>query len=145
MFQNILIATDGSDVSQKAVGQGLSLARALGAKATVVTVTEAYRTAISGEMVITHPAAEYEKRAAEAAHTILARAAEVARKTGIACETLHVKDRYPADGIVEAAKNLGADLIVVASHGRRGLSRMLLGSEAAKVVTLSSVPVLVCR
>jgi nucleotide-binding universal stress UspA family protein len=145
MYKTILIATDGSDVSQKAVGRGLALARVLDAKAIVVTVTEGYRTAISGEMVITHPAAEFEKNATEAANTVLARAVEVARKAGIACETLHVKDHYPADGIIDAAKKTGAELIVMASHGRRGISRMLLGSEANKVVTLSTVPVLICR
>ena len=63
----------------------------------------------------------------------------------MACTVLHVKDRYPAEGIVETAREKSCDLIVLASHGRRGISRMLLGSQATKVVTLSSVPVLVCR
>ena len=145
MYTNILIATDGSEVSDKAVGQGLSLARALGAKVTVVTVTEGFRSAISGEMVVTHPKDEFEKNASSAANTVLARAVEVARKVGIDAQTLHVKDHYPSDGIIDAAKRTGADLIVMASHGRRGISRMLLGSEANKVVTLSTVPVLICR
>ena len=76
---------------------------------------------------------------------LLAGVIEIASKLGVACETLHVKDRHPAEGIVETAKSRGCDLIVMASHGRRGLSRMLLGSQANKVVTHSAVPVLICR
>ena len=58
---------------------------------------------------------------------------------------MHSKDKYPAEGILETAKESGCDLIVMASHGRRGISRILLGSQATKVVTLSAIPVLVCR
>jgi nucleotide-binding universal stress UspA family protein len=63
----------------------------------------------------------------------------------VPCDTLHVKDQYPAEGIVDAAKARGCDLIIVTSHGRRGLSRLLLGSQATRVLTHSEVPVLVCR
>ena len=143
MYKNILIATDGSELGQKGLGQGLSLARALGAKATVVTVTEPFRA--SGEMIFTHSVAEYEKAVAAHAQTILATAIEIARKAGISCETLHIRDQFPAEGIIEAGKRLGADLIVMSSHGRRGVSRMVLGSEANRVVALSGVPVLICR
>ncbi|HRD78280.1 MAG TPA: universal stress protein [Hyphomicrobiaceae bacterium] len=145
MYKHILIATDGSDLAQKAVGQGLSLARALDAKAIVVMVTEPLRTVASGELMVAFPADEYEKTAAASAAKVLASAVDVARKVGIQTETLHVKEQLPAEGIVETAKRVGADLIVMASHGRRGLSRMLLGSQAAKVVQLSEVPVLICR
>ena len=145
MYKHILIATDGSELGQKAVGQGLSLARALDAKVLVITVTEPWRNAVSGEMTLAFPIDEYEKSAAASAETILNKVVEVARKTGIGCETLHVKDQFPAEGIVETAKKHGCDLIVMASHGRRGLSRMFLGSQANKVVTLSSIPVLICR
>ena len=145
MYKHILIATDGSDLAQKAVGQGLTLARALDGKATVVMVTEPLRTVASGEMMIAFPADEYEKNAAAGAAEVLAGAVDIARKVGIQCETLHVKDQLPAEGIVETASRLGCDLIVMASHGRRGISRMLLGSQATKVVQLSTVPVLICR
>jgi len=145
MYKHILIATDGSDLAQKAVGQGLTLARALDGKATVVMVTEPLRTVASGEMMIAFPADEYEKNAAAGAAKVLAGAVDIARKVGIQCETLHVKDQLPAEGIVETASRLGCDLIVMASHGRRGISRMLLGSQATKVVQLSTVPVLICR
>lgn len=145
MYKNILIATDGSELAQNAVGQGLALARALGAKATIVTVTEPWNAAVSGEAMIAFPIDEYEKSAASAASAILAGVSDIARKTGANVETMHIKDQYPAEGIVETAKKLGSDLIVMASHGRRGLSRMLLGSQANKVVMLSPIPVLICK
>lgn len=145
MYKYILIATDGSELGQKAVGQGLSLARALDAKAIVITVTEPWRAAVSGEAMIAFPIDEYEKSTAAGASAILAGVTEISRKVGVPCETMHVKDQFPAEGIVETAKRLGCDLIVMASHGRRGISRVLLGSQANKVVTMSTVPVLVCR
>lgn len=145
MYKHILIATDGSELAQKAVGQGLTLARALDAKVLVINVTEPWTSVVSGELAFPYPVPEYEKNAAANASKVLASAIDIARKVGIPCETLHVKDRYPADGIVETAKARGCDLIVMASHGRRGISRMLLGSDANKVVTLSTVPVLICR
>ena len=69
---------------------------------------------------------------------------EAARKQNVACETVNVKD-FPAEGIIETAKTRGCDLIVMSSHGRRGLAKVLLGSQATQVVTLSTVPVLICR
>jgi nucleotide-binding universal stress UspA family protein len=69
----------------------------------------------------------------------------LARKADISCATVHAKDQYPADGILDTAKKSGCDLIVMASHGRRGLGRLLLGSQAVNVLTHSSLPVLICR
>ncbi len=145
MYKHILIATDGSELAQKAVGQGLALARSLSANALVVTVTEPWTSVVSGDVVFSYPVDEYEKSVTASASKTLASCIEIARKLGISCETLHVKDRSPAEGIVETAKTRGCDLIVMASHGRRGISRMLLGSQANNVVTHSTVPVLICR
>ena len=145
MYKHLLIATDGSDVSKKAVEQGLALAKALGAKTSVVSVTEPWASVAYGEMAYGFPIDEYEKNAAENAAGILSNAAEAAKKAGVACDIVHVKDQYPADGIIAAAKDRGCDLIVMASHGRRGLSRLMLGSQAHRVVTLSTLPVLICR
>ena len=145
MYKHILIATDGSELAQKVVGHGLALARALDAKALVVTVTEPWTSVVSGEMVIAFPIDDDEQTVTANASKILATSIEIARKLGISCETLHVKDRFPAEGIVETAKARSCDLIVMASHGRRGLSRMLLGSQANRVVIESTVPVLICR
>jgi nucleotide-binding universal stress UspA family protein len=145
MFKHILIATDGSELAQKGVDQGLALAKALGAKVTAVTVTEPLTAMLVGEAAIALPIDEFEKAASAGAAKILAGVSVSAAKAGVACEPLYVKEQYPAEGIVEAAKARGCDLIVMASHGRRGLSKLLLGSQATRVLTHSDVPVLVCR
>ena len=145
MFKHILVATDGSELAQKGVEQGLALAKALGAKATAVTVTEPVTALLVGETAVALPFDEYEKAANANAARILAGVSASAAKAGVACATVHVKEQFPAEGIVEAAKAAGCDLIVMASHGRRGLSKLLLGSQATRVLTLSEVAVLVCR
>jgi nucleotide-binding universal stress UspA family protein len=145
MYKHILIATDGSELAQKAIHHGLALAKALNAKATIVTVTEPWDMLVIPETAVVFPPADYEENLAASAAKILAGAKGVADKMGIACETLHVKDRYPGEGIVEAAQKNGCDLIVVASHGRRGFRRVVLGSTANEVMTHSGVPSLICR
>lgn len=100
---------------------------------------------VSGDATNVLTLQDYERAALANAARILDEAGAAARASGIACDTVHVKDRYPAEGIVETAKTRGADLIVMASHGRRGLSKLLLGSQATEVVSLSPVPVLICR
>lgn len=145
MFKHILIATDGSDVAKKGVDQGLALAKALGAEVTAVTVTEPVAALIAGDAAIVVPMEEYEKGANANAARILSDVKAAASAAAVPCNTLHVKDQYPAEGIVEAARTKGCDLIVMASHGRRGLSKLLLGSQATRTLTLSEVPVLVCR
>jgi len=145
MFAHILIGTDGSDFADKAVDQGLALAKVLGSKVTVAKVTEPWTMAVSGEWAIAFPVEEYEEVAAADAKTILSRVAEKAKAAGVACETVHIKDEFVAEGLVEAAKTRGCDLIVMASHGRRGLVKFVLGSEATRVLSHSTIPVLICR
>ncbi len=145
MYAHILIATDGSELAEKAVEQGLTLAKTLGSKATAITVTEPWTAAVSGEWAVALPAIEYEKVAAINAQKILDRVSEAARRIGIACETVHVKDQFPAEGIVEEAKARGCDLIVMSSHGRRGLVKFVLGSQANRVLTHSTIAMLICR
>jgi nucleotide-binding universal stress UspA family protein len=148
MFKNVLIAADGSQLADRAIDQGLSLAKALGAKATAVTVTESWdalsRAALAQKQVC-NPVAGYEERMAAAANRILWSVGEKAKKLGVACTTIHVKGRHAAEGIIETAREQTCDLIVIAAHGRRGLAAALIGSQANRVVTLSPVPVLVCR
>jgi nucleotide-binding universal stress UspA family protein len=145
MYKHILIATDGSDLAQKAVAQGMALAKSLGAKLTAVTVTEPWTAVVPGEMGMAFPIDEYEKGAAENASGILASVKQRSEEAGIACDVVHMADQYPADGIIAAAKDRGCDLIVMASHGRRGFSRLLIGSQANQVVVQSKVPVLIVR
>ncbi len=145
MFSHILIATDGSELADKAVDQGLALAGKLGAKVTAVTVTLPWSSTASGEWPMVFPIEDYERAAAATAHRILRAVADKAKAAGVACDTVHVKDQYAAEGIVGEAKDRKCDLIVMASHGRRGVARLVLGSEATRVTTHSPVPVLICR
>jgi nucleotide-binding universal stress UspA family protein len=92
-----------------------------------------------------NPIARYEEMAAAVARNILDKAAQVAKSEGVSCQLIHVPDRHPAEGIIATAKDKGCDLIVMASHGRRGLDRILLGSTANEVVTHSAMPTLIVR
>jgi nucleotide-binding universal stress UspA family protein len=123
----------------------LALAKTTGAKATAVTVTEPWAAVAPGEVAIAFPINEYEAAASAGAREVLSAAEAIAKKQGVTCETVYIKDRFPAQGILEAAKDRGCDLIVMASHGRRGLAKLLLGSQAVEVLTRSTVPVLICR
>ena len=148
MYRNILIATDGSDLAGKAVDHGIMLAKGMGASVIFVTVTERWtpqEMVEEGERGNQDPIGRFEDVGTRSAQRILAAARTSAQGAGIECETLHVRDRVPAEGIVEIAQEKGCDLIVMASHGRRGLNRMLLGSQTAEVLSFSKVPVLVLR
>jgi nucleotide-binding universal stress UspA family protein len=148
LYKKILIATDGSDLADRAVEHGLALATTVGAEVVLVTVTEMWSalemSREAGRKVLQAIEA-YESVAAERARSILEAAAERAEKAGVVCETRHVRDRRPSEGIIETARETACDLIVMATHGRRGVNRVLLGSQTNEVVTQSETPVLVLR
>lgn len=149
MYTHILIATDGSELAQKGVDHGLSLARQLGGKVTILNASEpapvytmgaefgAVGTAIDLEA--------YRESGRQAAQRILGKAKAAAEAMGVAAEVVHVEMMRPAEAIVETAKERDCNLIVMASHGRRGLSRLFLGSQTIETLTFSPVPVLVVR
>ena len=148
MYKHILIASDGSDLADKAVEQGLDLAKGIGADVTIVTVTEPWspmEMASRLEAGQNNAVDEFERQASEQAAAIFARAEAGAQKRGLSVHTVHVTDQHPADGIVDAAARRGCDLIVMASHGRRGIRRLLLGSQALEVLAGAPIPVLICR
>lgn len=145
MYKHLLIATDGSELAQIAVAQGFALAKAVNAKVTIVTVSEPWAPAAPAEVAIVYPVEDYERAAAANASKILADASAAGAKLQITCDTVHVKEEFPAEGIVETARARGCDLIVMASHGHRGLMRLVLGSQAHRVVTQSTTSVLICR
>lgn len=145
MFQHLLLAIDDSELAGKAVAQGLALAKQLKARVTIVTVTKPWPAAPYGTMPTPSLINIYTKTSAENTARVLSSATTAAEKVGVACATLYIKDQYPAEGIIAAAKDQACDLIIMASHGRGALGRLLLGSEALKVVTLSPVPVFICR
>ena len=147
MYKHILIATDGSELASRGLEHGLRLAAATGAQATIVTVTEPWQSVDAGQMWGGSASLldEYRTHAREAATKLLAAAAERASALGVTHQTHHEPDAYPADAILKIAGDRGADLVVMASHGRRGLDRLLLGSQANAVITHSTLPVLVVR
>ena len=147
MYRHILITTDGSEIAQKGVDHGLELAKSLNAKATIVTVTEVVMPHLprGGEATAFAHFHEYAAIQKEAAERVLAAAKEKAGRKGVEADTVCVELGSPADSIIETARERGCDVIVIASHGRRGLRRLMLGSVAAEVATLSPVPVLIVR
>jgi nucleotide-binding universal stress UspA family protein len=141
MFKRLLIATDGSEIATNAVKAGLQLANSLNAQVVILAVTEPWLGLMNGD---TNPVYFPIEEAKAEADRHLGKVRDEALSLGVDWETVHVNG-HPADAIIETAEIRACDLIVMGSHGRRGIARLLLGSQAAKVVTLSSVPVLVCR
>jgi nucleotide-binding universal stress UspA family protein len=139
MHKHILIATDGSKLAEKAVVAGLELAKQFGAKVTAVTVSEPQTHLAPDTGFYELPADDND------ALDILEGVDKKASGLDVRCETVHIKNQYPADAILREAKARDCDLIVMSSHGRRALGRALLGGEAVRVVTHSAVPVLVCK
>jgi nucleotide-binding universal stress UspA family protein len=145
MYQHILIATDGSDLSDKAIEHGLGLAKALAAKVTIVTVTAPFSPYAVGIGMEAGGAELYREQAARLATEYLDRASKAATAAGIDCKVVHVEHPEPHRAIIRAAEQNGCDAILMASHGRRGLSAIVLGSETVKVLTHCGVPVIVYR
>jgi nucleotide-binding universal stress UspA family protein len=146
MYKRILIATDGSELAARGLEQGLVLASQLQAEVAVVTVSEPHITGYEGALGWAYNLLpEYQRAQEEAATRVLEAAQQKAAAAGVAAEVIHVPDRYAADGIIETAEARSSDLIVMASHGRRGLGRLVLGSQVAEVLARSRIPVLVIR
>ncbi len=150
MFANILLAVDGSTPSLRAARHGIALANRLGSRVTIVTVTTPWAILFAREPAVVVPAAivpenEYELRTKAAAAAILNSVADDAQYAGVEYKTVHCRHRDAYQAIIDAAAGERCDLIVIGSHGRRGIAGMLLGSEATKVVSHSTLPVLVCR
>ncbi len=147
MYKQIVIATDGSELAGKGLEQGLELAAALDAEVTIVTASERW-TPVDAGIVWSGSAGmldEYRVHAKKEAEALLAVAGERATALGVRHQTMYVADSYPAEAILDTAAARGADLIVMASHGRRGLNRLLIGSQANSVIAHSTIPVLVVR
>ena len=137
MLKHILIATDGSGAAQKASAYALELAAVHGARVSALVATEPWSVmemAHKAEAGVINPLEDYEQARAKAARKILDDVAAHAKQLAIACEVVHAVDQHPAEAILEAASKRGCDLIVMASHGRRGLDKILLGSQSAKVL-----------
>ncbi len=138
MYTNILIATDGTELAGKAVQHGVALAKLIGAKVTMLTVLPPPMITTDREMMEIR-GARWVERAEEIFGGVAMQTA------GVACEMIRVAHDHPYQAIIDTADSKGCDLIVMASHGRRGLSAIVLGSETVKVLTHCKIPVLVYR
>ena len=142
MYRHILIPIDGSELAEHGVAHGLALAKSLGAKVSVIFVVEPFSEMTGRFLEVVARYAELRKEQATGA---LDRAANAAKEAGVSCETIQVENRHPHQAIIAAAEDKGCDLIVMSSHGRSGLSMLLIGSVTNKVLTQAQTPVLVCQ
>lgn len=145
MYKHILVATDGSELSARSARHAIALAKLHGAKITTVTVTAPWSAVAIGEIAVAVPEAEYESRAEANARRDLVVVADIAKAEDVAQTSVHLRNAQPYRAIIAEAEKAKCDLIVMGSHGRRGLEGFLLGSETQKVLTHTKVPVLVYR
>ena len=144
MYNRILVPTDGSELSDKALEAAADFAKALGSSIVIITVIEPYSYTNLSEY---RPESidQYDSRVKEMAQERLEIARELVEKKDINCEVVAFKSFCPAEAIIDAANEYNCDLIFMASHGRQGFAAVLLGSETQKVLTHSKIPVMVYR
>jgi nucleotide-binding universal stress UspA family protein len=147
MFRHILVPTDGSDLSKRAAAAAIAEARAVGARLTVLHAMPAATPLVFGPLlpVAYMPPEEHEKLVSKAADIYLADIKALAEQAGVDCRTVKVTSEFPAQAIIDTARQRHCDLIWMASHGRRGMAAVLLGSETQKVLAHAGLPVLVYR
>lgn len=149
MFKRILVPTDGSKLAAKGVKAGVKLARSLHAKVTGVYVIPPYVPPVYGEAALYYVPGmsprEYKKACLGAARKALRTVEREARRAGVACTTRVVSDPGPSAGILRAARAAKCDAIAMASHGRGAVGGLLLGSQTARILAGSKLPVLVTR
>jgi nucleotide-binding universal stress UspA family protein len=147
MFKNILVPTDGSALSQKAIELGVRLAKEQKARVTGFWVGPEWQAGSRTDSSLTGFVSPDRHSAAvkEEAERVLELVRKTAAAAGVPCKCIHVTGTFPYEEILKTAQRNRCDLIVMASHGRRGISRVLLGSETNKVLAHAKMPVLVCR
>jgi nucleotide-binding universal stress UspA family protein len=145
MFKHILIPTDGTDLSRKAVIYGMQLAKTVGARVTAITISEPYHVASMDAVLVAETPEEHEAQTARVAERALEQVRMAAEAASVSAETLREVHDQPYRAIIDCARACGCDLVVMASHGRRGVAALLVGSETTKVLTHSTIPVLVYR
>jgi nucleotide-binding universal stress UspA family protein len=145
MYKHIMIPTDGSELSENAILKGVALAKSMNAKVTGITISATFRAIAVEPMMVTDTPGQYKKDCEALAAKYLAVIEKAAKTAGVQYEGTHVFDDQPHEAIIGTAASKGCDLIVMASHGRRGMKALVLGSETTKVLTHSKIPVLVLR
>ncbi|MCW5633107.1 MAG: universal stress protein [Rubrivivax sp.] len=144
MYKRILFPTDGSEITEKALTTAIALAKMTGAEICALSVKEPFPYSAISEMQPVPPQEFYDAQERIASARVQA-AADAARAAGVTCQAHTVEAVHPWEAILDHAKNQGCDLIVMASHGRRGVTALLLGSETSRVLTHTTLPVLVVR
>ncbi|MBC7481030.1 MAG: universal stress protein [Rhizobacter sp.] len=144
MFKRILVPTDGSDITGKAIATAIELSRSVGAQLFTISVKEPFPYSAISEMQPTPPQEFFDAQERIATKRVQA-VVELAKASAVACQAHTVEALHPWEAIIDHATSMECDLLVMASHGRRGVSALLLGSETQKVLTHSKVPVLVVR
>ncbi len=147
MFKHILIPTDGSDLSKKAIKKGIEFAETIKARITAIHVVPEFRVIADESFVSLTPEAKkrFEEESLRRARKMLDSVVQQAKAQGVRCAAVAEANDLPYQQIIATAKSNKCDLILMASHGRRGIASVLLGSETAKVLTHSTIPVLVVR
>lgn len=148
MYKHILIATDGSELAAKGVDHGLALAKLLGAQVTVMTVTEPLKAEVAQAAIaggVDDPFARYDQQIEQGMKERYKSIEQTAFQYDVAIDLQHEIDEFPAEAIARAAKLKGCDLIVMSSHGRRGIQKIILGSQTSEVLVKTTIPVLVVR
>ena len=145
MYKHILVPTDGSELSERAANYGIDLAKAANAKVTGITVSPPFHAVAFDPGMGVDALESYTTRMGAVSAKWLAYVQDVAAAAGVSCEIVHAEHEHPYKAIIDTATDRGCDLIVMASHGRRGISAIVLGSETVKVLTHSTIPVLVYR
>ena len=144
MFNRILVPTDGSDITAKAVDAGIKLAKSVGAQLYTISVKEPFPYSAISEMQPVPPQDFFDAQDRIATKRVR-EVVELAHAAGLKCQAHTVEALHPWEAIIDHARHMECDLLVMASHGRRGVSALLLGSETQKVLTHSTIPVLVVR
>jgi nucleotide-binding universal stress UspA family protein len=144
MYKRILVPTDGSEITDKAVKSAIAMAKLTGAEVFALAVKEPFPYSAISEMQPVPPQEFLDAQERVAAARVKA-VADAAVAAGVKCQGHSVEGLHPWEAILDHGKAQGCDLVVMASHGRRGMSALLLGSETQKVLTHSTIPVLVVR
>jgi nucleotide-binding universal stress UspA family protein len=144
MYKRILVPTDGSDITSKAVETAVALAKQSGGSLVTLSVKEPFPYSAISEMQPVPPQEFYDAQERIAADRVR-KVADAAAAAGVPCEGSTVEALHPWEAILELAKDKGCDLVVMASHGRRGMAALLIGSETSRVLTHSPLPVLVVK
>lgn len=145
MYKRILFPTDGSDASRRAIQPGVEFARSVGAEVVAMTATPEFHTVTADSEMLAQTPEQYAEASRVRAQRLLDEVLAVARDAGVPCTGVQVVSDEPYEAIIATARQHMCDLIVMASHGQRGIKGLLLGSETQKVLVHSAIPVLVHR